>query len=888
MLALGAAAGLALTSATRLIANFEQAMSTVRAVTGATEAQFAALTERARELGATTRFTAVEAAEGMIELARAGFTVDEILGSVEGTLRLAQAGNLGLGRASEITAGTLRGMRLEVSETARVVDVLASAANSANTDVNDLGAALGFVSPISAGLGVSLEDTVAALQALADAQFKAEKGGTALRKVMIRLENQSKQGQDILASYGLSMDDVSVSANGLLPVLRKLSEANIGIGEQNILFGDRAGPGFGILTSAIPKIEAATVALSEAAGTADQVAATMDDNLNGAIKRANSALQELTIALGETGATQALESALIGLADLLRLAKDNADILGVAIVALSVRALLPLAKSAVPAAARSIATLAAQLDLIAFKSGRVRAATTLLGATLAGLAGPTAAIAAAAGAYVLLARNTRSAEERLSDLGVTLGKISEINSQIETDTQKLTDANELLTDAIESQSSAAENTARIEVEAIRDRIRENQKLAETYESLARAQLAQTNSQIRSEERRLQRAARQRLNLEGGRRQRQEAVDEFNSDPLAEIERQRQQIIARQEAGLDLSQADTRFLQMHGELQVLRDRAEAARKSIEALGQVVDQVNPRTTEADFELPVENEPTVSDDKEKEAALLQKILRLEFQLDLARQSGDQERINSLEDQLDIIARTQDLIRANVDETKALATAEKQVKELRQASAEALARERAEERLEDRKLKEREFKRAQDFDREQADQELEDQKEEFRRTFKDAFQAAVIDGDVGASIRSVFADQAARGLEDALNSLADQIFQLFSQAFSGSNSNPIGDIFGGIGSFFLGSSSSSASDVASGISVPSTSKIDSVASFGKSTSLSAGKGVTIHQAVNVQGSLDSATLPQVQQMMAEQAKQLPSMIDQRVQESSTRGRYA
>ena len=98
---LGIGGALVLAQTVRTLANFEQAMSTVRAVSGATEAQWKSLTDVARELGAVTRFTATQAAEGMVELARAGFTVEEQLGSITQTLLLAQAGALDLSRAAE-------------------------------------------------------------------------------------------------------------------------------------------------------------------------------------------------------------------------------------------------------------------------------------------------------------------------------------------------------------------------------------------------------------------------------------------------------------------------------------------------------------------------------------------------------------------------------------------------------------------------------------------------------------------------------------------------------------------------------------------------------------------------------------------------------------------
>ena len=150
--------GVGLNSVIRTLANFEQQMSTVKAITGATEAQFRTLRLEAQRLGATTRFSASEAAEGMQFLARAGFDVNQVLASINDTLLLAQAGALDLGSAADIASNILTGFRLSAAEAGRVVDVLALASNSANTNVFQLGEAMKFVAPVAAGLGVSLEE----------------------------------------------------------------------------------------------------------------------------------------------------------------------------------------------------------------------------------------------------------------------------------------------------------------------------------------------------------------------------------------------------------------------------------------------------------------------------------------------------------------------------------------------------------------------------------------------------------------------------------------------------------------------------------------------------------------------------------------------------------
>lgn len=140
--------------AIRTAAEFEQQMANVRAVTGATGEDFQRLTERARELGATMPFTTSQVADAMGFLGMAGFTVEQILAGIEPTLLLASAGMLDLGEAADIATNVLSGMRMEVDQLQRVVDVMAATAASANTTVSQMGLALSYAAPAAADAGV--------------------------------------------------------------------------------------------------------------------------------------------------------------------------------------------------------------------------------------------------------------------------------------------------------------------------------------------------------------------------------------------------------------------------------------------------------------------------------------------------------------------------------------------------------------------------------------------------------------------------------------------------------------------------------------------------------------------------------------------------------------
>lgn len=364
--ALGLLGGaLILTNAIRTLAEFGQAMSTVKAITEATEDQFRMLSAEAERLGATTRFSATQAAEGLLFLARAGFDTAQALGAIEGTLQLAQAGALDLGRAADIASNILKGMRLEVSQTGRVVDVLAKAANSANTTVEQLGTAMKFVAPVASGLGVGLEEVTAAMAALSDAGLQASMAGTGLRRTLSELESPSGKTLRIFRSLKVSADEVRISQVGLIAAVQRLGEAGITTGQALEIFGDRGGPAFEVLSSSIPSVIKMRQKLIEAGDTAKDVAKIMDDNLNGALLAVKSGYEAMIIAMGKAGADNALTDSLNRLASLLRFVAGDVEFLTNALLILATVALAKLVIVILGSVIGAVASLAASLTALA-------------------------------------------------------------------------------------------------------------------------------------------------------------------------------------------------------------------------------------------------------------------------------------------------------------------------------------------------------------------------------------------------------------------------------------------------------------------------------------------------------------------------------------------
>jgi TP901 family phage tail tape measure protein len=287
-------------------ADFEESMSKVAAISGATGKEFEALEEQAKELGATTRFSASEAASGMQFLAMAGFETNEILSAMPGLLDLAAASGMDLGRAADITSNIMSGFTLEASEAGHVSDVLAKAASSANTNVEQLGEAMKYLAPVSNSLGWSLEEATAAVMALSDAGLQGEQAGAAFSTSLTRLTNPSKEAAKVMKELNLEFFDAQGNMKSLPDVIKEVEEGTKGLtAEQkaaalSTIFGQEAYKAWAVLLeSGSETLAENTDMLENADGAAKQMADTMSENTKGAWKEFQSAVEGLSIALSE-------------------------------------------------------------------------------------------------------------------------------------------------------------------------------------------------------------------------------------------------------------------------------------------------------------------------------------------------------------------------------------------------------------------------------------------------------------------------------------------------------------------------------------------------------------------------------------------------------------
>lgn len=302
-----AVAAAALAGPVTAFAKFEAQMGRVQALSGATATEFAQLTGKARELGASTRFSAREAAQGMEFLAIAGFKSNQIIAAMPGLLNVAAAGALDLGRTADITSDILTAFRLEASQMGRVGDVLTKTFTSTNTNLELLGTSLKTLGGLPAKLNVSLEETSALLGLLANEGVKGTRGGTALRAMFLRLSGPVGEAGATLRSLGVETRDAAENLLGITGILEDLDRALRPFGRASQIeklkqiFGEEPSGALATLLGAAGRgeIRALIGELETAGGTASRIAEIMGQKFAGKVKTLTSAFESLNITIGQ-------------------------------------------------------------------------------------------------------------------------------------------------------------------------------------------------------------------------------------------------------------------------------------------------------------------------------------------------------------------------------------------------------------------------------------------------------------------------------------------------------------------------------------------------------------------------------------------------------------
>lgn len=291
-------------AAAKVGGDFEEQMSRVKAISGATGKSFDELRQQAVDLGAKTAFSAKESAAGMENLASAGFSAQEIMKAMPGLLDLAAVSGGDVALASENTATALRGFGLEASEAGHVADVFARAAADTNAEVGDMGEALKYVAPVANSMGISLEETAAAIGIMSDAGIKGSQAGTTLRGALSRLARPTKAMQGTMDNLGVSFYDADGKMKPLKTQVELLKKAFEGLTpeqQQNALvtlYGQESLSGMMALIDKGPdSLGKLTKSLKDSDGAADNMARTMQDNMNSSIEQMFGAFESAAIVI---------------------------------------------------------------------------------------------------------------------------------------------------------------------------------------------------------------------------------------------------------------------------------------------------------------------------------------------------------------------------------------------------------------------------------------------------------------------------------------------------------------------------------------------------------------------------------------------------------------
>ena len=293
-------------AAVKTAADFDSGMSKVAAISGATGDDLDALRDKAREMGAKTKFSASEAAAAMEYMAMAGWKTEDMLGGIEGIMSLAAASGEDLATTSDIVTDALTAFGLSAQDSGHFADILAAASSNANTNVRMMGETFKYCAPIAGALGFSAEDVAEAIGLMANAGIKSTQAGTALRTIMNNLSGEVKITGAALGEVNIATTNADGSMRDLSDILADCRGAFSQLSESEraqaaeALVGKNAMSGFLALMNAAPEdIEKLSTAIDNCDGTAAQMAATMQDNLAGQLTILKSQLEELAISFGE-------------------------------------------------------------------------------------------------------------------------------------------------------------------------------------------------------------------------------------------------------------------------------------------------------------------------------------------------------------------------------------------------------------------------------------------------------------------------------------------------------------------------------------------------------------------------------------------------------------
>ena len=300
---------------------FEMGMSTVQAISGATGDDLTALTDKAKEMGANTKFSATEATEAMQYMAMAGWKTDDMLNGIEGIMNLAAASGEDLATTSDIVTDALTAFGLTAQDSAHFADILAQASSNANTNVSMMGETFKYVAPVAGAMGYSAEDVATAVGLMANSGIKASQAGTSLRTMLSRMAKPTKEVQAAMDALGISLTDSDGNMKSLHEVMGDLRTGFGGLSEAEsitmatMLGGQEAMSGLlAIVNASDADYQKLTDSIGACDGAAASMADTMQNNLEGQLTILGSAAQGLAL--------EVYDSVKVALTDITKLGID--------------------------------------------------------------------------------------------------------------------------------------------------------------------------------------------------------------------------------------------------------------------------------------------------------------------------------------------------------------------------------------------------------------------------------------------------------------------------------------------------------------------------------------------------------------------------------------
>lgn len=293
-------------AAVKTASDFESQMSRVQAISGANKKELKQLEKQAISLGASSVYSASEAAQGMENMASAGFSTKEIMKAMPGMLNLAASSGEDLAASADIAASTVRGFGLSAGKTSHVADVLAKTAAATNAAVKDSGDAMKYAAPVAHALGISLEETSAAIGIMSNAGIKGSQAGTTIRGALTRLVKPTKQVYAGMDRLGIKFFDSHGKMKSLTKMTEELRNKTKGMTDKTKnqalaqIFGTEALSGMLSLVNSSPgELSKLTKSLKNSDGAATKMADTMMNNTKGAVEGMKGSLESAGIIVGK-------------------------------------------------------------------------------------------------------------------------------------------------------------------------------------------------------------------------------------------------------------------------------------------------------------------------------------------------------------------------------------------------------------------------------------------------------------------------------------------------------------------------------------------------------------------------------------------------------------